>query len=86
MQGCKAKVLVENVLTHARQYRDIELECTLCYKRMRRRDEQDHRDACPKEEVTCDCGVKLQRELRTRVGKAYDRRRKGACLQLVFSR
>ena len=59
---CKAKVLVKNVLIHARQCPDIELECTLCYQRMRGRDEQDHRDACPKGEVTCDCGVKLQRE------------------------
>ena len=61
-KGCNAKVLVQNVLTHARQCPDIEPECTLCYQRMRRRDEKDHRDACPKEEVTCECGFKLKRE------------------------
>ena len=61
-KGCDAKVLIQNVSSHAQQCTEIELECTLCHHCMRRRDEQNHRDVCPKEEVACDCGVKLQRD------------------------
>lgn len=60
-EGCGASISLEQADQHVRQCNEIKEKC-LCNEDVARKDLPLHKNTCPKQEVTCECGLKMKRE------------------------
>ena len=47
---------------HVQSCSDIELECDQCRGRFKRGEQHERNEACPRQDVTCECGLRIIRE------------------------